>query len=167
MHQWTSPQETVVRTPDGRTIPADPQNAEFAALLASGDEIAKCPKRSLPDVQAEALAAIQTAADARHRTLSSSPEQDIRYLNKAEDVQLAQLGDAAAIARLTLEADARGVTVQQLAAVVTARRGAFKALIADMEAARSAGLAAVKAASTETVADALADAIAAIEKVGA
>jgi hypothetical protein len=126
------------------------------------------PPPPIADVQSRALAAIQAAADARHRALSVGPEQDIRYLNKAEDVQLAQLGDAGAIARLTQEAETRGLTVQQLTALVSARRGMFKQLVADLEAARTAGLGAIKSAATaDAVGMALAHATTTINQVGA
>ena len=136
----------------GLTVPVTCSGAQWYVddLIADDIPLEPEPDPPLETARQNGLDALQAAADAAHRRLSPSAEQDERHVHKAEDASGATLGDPEAAARLDLEARSRGISLEALIASIETKRAAFKATSAKIEAIRITGKTVIGQAGTVT-----------------
>jgi hypothetical protein len=109
-------------------------------------------RTSLDDIRAVAKAAIDVAAGrARARYITVAPGQEAVYVLKAAEA------DAGGGPILAAEAKARGITLDEMAALVRDTRDRWIAIAAQIEAIRASGKLAVDAAESHAAVDAARD----------
>lgn len=95
----------VILSPDGKSIPADPENRHYAALIASGAEVApfSAPLPSAADLQAEyqrRLVALLGARDLAHAAFIHADDnrelQELRAVATPSAEQTARIGELVA-----------------------------------------------------------------------
>lgn len=138
----------------------DPTDAEAAS---AADLIATFPTEvPLAEHRAAASAAVQAAAVARVDAITQP-----WYASKFAQAVYATDGDAAAIAALTPEAQARGLSVADLAASIIAKHDAWELALNGISLATTTGKAAIAAGQSVAAIDAARDAaVATIDATG-
>lgn len=151
--------ETLISDGGILTIPVDPENRDYARLVASaqpiepydafrGLDLAAAKARILGLLEAE-------TASLRARVAGTvDPTKLAAYQQKYETALAALDGDTPALSLLADEAQARGLSAQALAALVRQTGDQWRALVQRIEAAsaqhktRIAGLASIEAAKS-------------------
>lgn len=151
MWRYTSERELSISN-GAMSVPVDAANADYAAIIASGVEIAPY-EPDIAALRASAAASIVTAVSAaRTRYAGDAALQAGIYDIKAQEadayVALGRPADTSAFPVLTASATANGRTVSAQADAVRARRDAWLQIAAQTEGLREAGLNAVRNATT-------------------
>lgn len=153
-YRWLDAEQTIIRrASDGACIPADPRNADFAAINPA--EIAAFQRfETLPIARAMLLAEVEAIAEAKRIAVAgtSSGSKLATYQAKYETAVAALAGNEAALAALTPEATARGETTEALALLVKTLGDQWRAAGLAIDAAYQAHKAAI---SQLTLAEAL------------
>ncbi len=127
----------ITRTTDGARIPPDPGNRDYAEYLewvGRGNE-------PIPLVQSSQISSDMVRAEgARRLALIGSPyskEERETWPRQVEEAKAFAADENAETTLLAGLADARGITVAQMAAVVTVKANAFAAAARDILAAQA------------------------------
>lgn len=157
-YRWLDAENTaVLRASDGATIPADTSNADYAALVGDGVEIAPYQRwATVEAAQADLLGVIETKARALRAAVAGTDDAGklAVYQAKYETAVKALASDSAALAALEPEAQARGETALTLAALVAQLGGQWRAAGLAIDAAYQTRKAAVLALASVAEAEA-------------
>ncbi len=152
----------IIRESDGAEIIPDPNNSDYAALLASGAEIAPYVP-DLAQMRSGALSAILSAVSAARTKYAPNaafqgPAYDIKAAEADAYVAAGRPADVSAFPLLAASAAANNRSVSAHADLVLAKRDAWIPLLAATENLREAGENAIKAADTVEAINAARDA---------
>lgn len=140
--RFANAEHTIIDLGDGRFVPVDPDNADFAAL-DTGVPIAPFQRFagfSLEAARAQLVAEVDAIASARRVAIvgTADPTKLSVYTEKYQIALRALAGDSDALALLAPEAQARGESPEALAALVKALGDQWRAASFAIEAQSSA-----------------------------
>lgn len=152
----------IIRESDGAEIMPDPNNSDYAALIASGAEIAPY-EPNIAQERTTALSALLNAVSAVRvkyapNAAFQGPAYDIKAAEADAYVAAGRPADTSAFPLLAASAQANNRTVSAHADLVLAKRDAWIPLLAATENLREAGENAIKAADTVEAINAARDA---------